>query len=108
MATNFVQPGKALPIIAAAVLTSGQAFLVGSRLAVAMGDIANGAEGEAAFEGVWNITCLGTDVITQGAPLYWDDTNKRLTLTSTSNTPAGFAAGASANGVTTVDIKLNA
>jgi predicted RecA/RadA family phage recombinase len=46
-------------------------------------------------------------VVTQGAALYWDNTNSRLTTTASGNTYAGYAFAAAGNGVTTVNIKLN-
>ena len=56
--------------------------------------------------GVWSAAKLSTDVVTQGAALYWDNTNSRFTLTSAGNTLAGWAFAAAGNGVTTVQIKL--
>lgn len=107
MARNFVQPGSVMTFTAAAAISSGDGVLIGKRLGVALGDVANAAQGEAQVDGVFNLPVLGTDVVAQGDLLYWDNTNKRLTKTSTSNTLAGYAFGASANGITSVDIKLN-
>lgn len=107
MATNFIQPGEVIDFTAAAALASGAGVLIGKRLGVALGAVANGAQGVAQVTGVFSLPKLSTDVVTQGAELYWDDTNKRLTLTATANTLAGYAWAAAGNGETTVKIKLN-
>lgn len=88
-------------------ITSGSGVLVGAVLYVATADILNGEAGILARDGVYNLPKLSTDVVTQGAKLFWDNTNKRLTLTSTSNTFAGFAHSAAGSGVTTVNCCLS-
>lgn len=110
MAKNFVQSGSVLDYANAsgATIAAGAAVKIGVRIGVALVDIPNGTTGAVRVDGVWTIAKLSTDVVTVGALLYWDDTNKRLTTTSTSNTLAGYAFSAAGNGVTTVDIKLNA
>lgn len=104
---NYIKEGRRITITAGADITSGSGVLVGVRLGVACTDIANGTTGELAMEGVFNLPKLGTDVVAQGALLYWDNTNKRLTTTASGNTQAGFAFAAAGNGVTTVDIAIN-
>lgn len=105
--TNYVQEGDKLRYTAGANITSGQAVLVGKRLGVASTAIANGDTGVLCMEGVYTIAKLSTDVVAQGSLLYWDDTNKRLTVTSTDNTLAGYAFTAAGNGATTVNISIN-
>lgn len=108
MARNYVQPGEVMDYTAPAAITSGSAIKVGSRIGVALSDIASGATGPVQMSGVFSQPKLSTDVVTQGALLYWDDTNDRLTLTASGNTLAGYAFAAAGNGATTVAIKLNA
>jgi predicted RecA/RadA family phage recombinase len=108
MAKNYIQPGEVLDVTLAAIITSGSGLLVGVRLGVALTDGAIGDTIAVQVKGVFNLPKLSTDVVAQGAALYWDNTNKRLTTTSTSNTLAGYAAAAAGNGVTTVNIALNA
>jgi len=106
---NYVQPGDVLDYTnAGAALAAGAGVLIGVRLGVAMGDIATGATGSIRVKGVVNLPKNTTDVMAQGAALYWDNTNKRLTTTTTSNTLAGYAADPAANGDATVNIALNA
>lgn len=90
---------------------SGAGTLIGvvgnGMIGVAISDVAANTAGVFAVEGVHTLPKLGTDVVGQGALLYWDNTNLRLTLTSASNTVAGRAFAAAGNGVTTVACKIN-
>lgn len=104
---NFVQEGDKILFTAGATTASGAGVKVGVRFGVATADIANGVVGVVAMEGVYTIPKLGTDVVAQGALLYWDDTNKRLTTTASTHITAGYAFAAAGNGVTTVDIAIN-
>jgi len=108
MTTKFVQPGEVIDYTAGANKTSGQPVLVGTKLGICLADIANGSTGPVAMTGVYTVTKLTADVVTQGAALYWDNGNSRLTTTSAGNTLAGYAFAAAGNGATTVNIKLNA
>ena len=108
MTTKFVQPGEVIDHVASGAKTSGQPVLIGTKLGVCVADIANGATGPVAVSGVYTITKLTTDVVAQGAALYWDNGNSRLTTTVGSNVYAGYAFASAGNGVTSVNIKLNA
>lgn len=109
MAQNYVQEGDVLNYTNASgsTISSGAALLIGTWLGVALADIANTATGSVAIEGVFTVAKLSTDVVAQGALLYWDNTNKRLTTTASGNTQVGHAFAAAGNGATTVQIKLN-
>lgn len=105
---NFVQPGDVLTLTAPYAVSSGGGALVGTKIfGVATGDIANGADGEWYTRGVFDITSLSTDTGSPGAVMYWDNTNKRTTTTSTSNTKIGVLTKAKINGDTTARIRLN-
>jgi len=56
--------------------------------------------------GVWELPKLSTDVVTQGATLYWDAANTRLTVTAGSLKVAGAAVTAAGSGATSVRVKL--
>lgn len=105
---NAVSNGNVLPFVAGTAVASGAVVLVGTRIGVAVADIAAGATGSVQVVGEFTVTKLGTDVVAQGALLYWDNTNRRLTTTAAGNTLAGFATAAAGNGATTVNIKINA
>lgn len=106
MAKNFVQEGRVVTVTAPYTLTSGQGCLVGSLFGVALADIANGADGDVATEGVFDVTKLSTDVVTQGALLYWDQGNRRLTITASTHKLVGLATRADGNGVLTARILI--
>ncbi|MEF9412513.1 DUF2190 family protein [Ralstonia sp. SM1864_UCD524_TZ4] len=104
---NYIQQGDTLTLTAPYAVNAGDAVLVGKIFGVAIASIAAGADGEFVTEGVFDLSALGTDTPGQGAVLYWDSTNKRLTTTATSNTRVGVATTAKAAGGTTVRIKLD-
>lgn len=100
MAKTFVQPGETLTLIAPYAVSAGGGLLVGAIFAVALVDAANAAAVEAKRRGVFDIAKATGEAWTQGAKLYWDNTNKRLTTTSAGNTLVGAAAQAQASGDT--------
>lgn len=108
MTTKFVQPGEVIDYTAGTNIASGQVVLMGARIGVALKAIANGETGPVQVTGVFNIAKLSTDNMAQGALLYWDNTNSRLTTTASGNTLAGFAAAAAGATTTSVNIKINA
>lgn len=108
MTTKFRQPGDVIDYVAGGNIVAGQVVVIGARIGVALTAIANGKTGSVRVTGVFEITKLGTDVVAQGAALYWDAGNTRLTTTVGSNTPAGYAWKAAGNGPTLVEIKINA
>lgn len=105
---NHIQNGCTLSLVAAAAALAGDAVLVGKIFGVAVSDVAAGATGEFQTVGVFNLPALATDVAAQGAILYWDGINKRLTVTAAGNTRVGVATVAKANGAATATIKLDA
>lgn len=110
MAKNYVQPGDVIAWTngTGAAVAAGAGVLIGTRVGVALVDIANSETGSVAVKRVYSVNKLSTDVVAQGAQLYWDNTNKRLTTTASGNTLAGYATAAAGNGVATVEIHLNA
>lgn len=108
MTTKFVMSGDVIDYVAGSNITSGQVILIGTRIGVALAAIASGATGAVRVLGIFNLNKLSTDVVTVGAALYWDNGNSRLTLTSAGNTLAGYATAAAGNGVTNVEISINA
>lgn len=105
---NFIQKGQTLTLLAAAAVLAGQALLVGKIFGVAVADVAAGESGEFETAGVFELPVLATDVAAQGAILYWDAANSRLTTTAAGNTRVGVATEAKANGAATALIKIDA
>lgn len=106
MATNYVQEGNALDYTAGADIVSGDFVLIGAIGGVAKTNIANGKTGAVHIKGVFSVP-KASGAVTQGAKLYWDNTNKVLTTTASGNTFVGVAAAAAASGDANVKILLN-
>lgn len=107
MATNFRHVGNVLHFLApAGGFASGQGYVVGDTFCVATTTGTVGVETACGVTGVWDLPKLGTDVIAQGVKVYWDDTNKRVTVTATSNKGIGVAEKAAGSGVTTARVRL--
>lgn len=104
---NYINEGKTLTYTATADIVSGQAVRVGTKIGVAVADIANGATGTLWMDGVFELPKKSADTVTVGAALYWDNSNGYLTTTSTDNTYAGYAVEAAGNGATKVKIRIN-
>jgi predicted RecA/RadA family phage recombinase len=104
---NYVCEGLTIDHAPAAARAAGAGTLIGTKIGVAVNDTAINTAGPFAIKGVYNLPKLSTDVVAQGAALYWDNTNLRLTVTASGNTYAGYAHAAAGNGVATVDIVIN-
>lgn len=72
LSTNYVQEGDVVQYTAGANITAGSVVVMGNMLGVALVDIANGATGSVALEGVFMLPKVAGAVITQGQTLTWD------------------------------------
>lgn len=106
MASNYIQPGHTLPLPLPYARSTGEAFKLGEIIAVAAVSGAQSDVVESHVEGVFEITALSTDTANPGTIFYWDDTNKRLTTTSSTHKKVGYAVVAKTNGQTTARVKL--
>ncbi|SDP69665.1 DUF2190 family protein [Desulforhopalus singaporensis] len=108
MATNHVQKGNVMTWTngTSADVAAGDVVEVGTLIGVALGDIADGAEGEVAIAEVWTLPKEAPLVISQGDQVYWDDTAGEIDKTDT-NTAAGKAFADAASAATTVKVLLN-
>lgn len=110
MATNYIQPGDCITLTApSGGVTSGGVYLFGNLLVVATSTAAEGATFEGCTTGVFSVTKAGSQAWTVGALVYWDNSAKNFTTTSTSNYRAGCAVAAvgSGAGETTGKVRLN-
>lgn len=81
MAKNQIATGHVKPFTPAADVASGELVLVGSILLLSLAAYAAAdtkAQGHVA--GVWQVPKLETDNVADGAVLYFDAANKRVTL----------------------------
>ena len=103
---NSVSTGSVITHTPSAAVSSGQMILIGTKVGVAVVDIAANASGSVQMTGVFTIA-KAADNVTQGAALYWNNTTKVLTTTASGNTYAGYAIDAAGSGVGTVNININ-
>lgn len=104
---NFVQPGNAIDAAAPYARAPGEgALLGGSLFGVAVDSVASGSTGVFWTEGVYDIAKTAGQAYTLGQRLFWDNTNKLLTATSTGNVAVGVAVAAAATGDATARVKL--
>jgi predicted RecA/RadA family phage recombinase len=103
---NFVKMGHEIEFTASAAVSSGDLVESGAFVGVAIADVANGEQGIAYIEGVFEVPKLGTDDVSQGDILYFDAGNSRLTLTESTNTKAGYAYEDAGTSVSLVKVKL--
>jgi predicted RecA/RadA family phage recombinase len=95
---NFVQPGNTITLTSPYAVASGDGLLVGSIFGVAAGTAALGDPVETALVGVYDLKKVASQAWAAGDKVYWDNTAKEATKTSTSNTLIGVAVVAVAGG----------
>ncbi len=105
---NYVQAGVNLTLNAPYGVSSGDGALIGSIFGVAASDADNGAECDFVTEGVFTLPKESTDDIAIGAPVYWDDTAKVITVDSAAgvNYFVGVAVTAAGNPSASVNVRL--
>ena len=114
MASNFKQPGDVIPWVngSGVAKVSGQVVVVGKVLGVCLVDIANGATGSVALDGVFSVPKVSAAVIAQGENLTWDasaaafDDNAATPATGDVTGPPAVAFEAAGNGVTSLLVKF--
>lgn len=104
---NFIQEGHHLDHAHTAAVVSGQVILIGTKIGVAMKDLAANEQGAYRVTGVIAVPKKAGDAPATGAALYWDNTAKNLTVTAGGNTYAGWAFAPAAAGDATVACKVN-
>ena len=95
---TYVQPGNTITLTAPYAVASGDGLLVGSIFGVAAGTAALGEAVEAALNGVYDLKKVASQAWAAGDKVYWDNTAKEATKTTTSNTLIGVAVVAVAGG----------
>lgn len=106
MAKTYIQPGRVITLAAPYQRNPGEGALVGAIFGVSLATVANAVNGEFAIQGVFDLA-KAVGAITQGALVYWDNSAKNVTTTSTSNTRIGCATVAAQSGDATVRVRLN-
>lgn len=106
---NFIKPGHVVTLTApTGGVVAGTCYLIGALLVFAKTTADAGEEFEGATDGVYeNAPKATSQSWTEGAKVYWDNTNKVFTTTATSNTLVGAILKAQAASDTTGTVKLN-
>lgn len=104
---NYIQEGDSLPLTAPYARNAGEGALIGALFCIALSVVANGATGVFTTQGVYELAKAGSQAWTEGAKVYWDNTNKVVTTTASGNTLIGCAIAAADTAATTGIVRLN-
>lgn len=105
---NFVQPAETIPLTApSGGVVSGTAYKVGSLIVVALFSAAQTLPFSAMTRGVATLPKATGQTWSEGEKLYWDDSAKKFTTTSSGNTLCGCAVAAALTGATTGLVRLD-
>lgn len=109
MATGtVVAEGNTIEYAHSSAVVKGDILKIGVVIGVAQGDAAANASAAWLIRGRVSMPKAsgGSTAIAAGTKLYWDNTNARVTATSSSNTACGYAAAASVDGDATQEVLL--
>lgn len=98
---NFVSSNKVHTLTAPATVVSGTAYKVGLFIVVAQADAVSGQPFACVSKGTFEYAKTSAQAWTEGALLYWDDSAKVFTTTSSGNTLCAKAGAVAANPSTT-------
>lgn len=104
---TYIQKGENLTIAAPYDVTSGHGVKSGLIFGVASGDALSGADVDVVTVGVFDLPKVSTDVFAVGAAVYWNDTSKLVTSTTSGNTKIGVATKAVGNPSGSVNVRLS-
>lgn len=109
MAATYIYKGETIDYTnpsAQDAIDAGDVIVLGTkaRIGIAACDIPASGKGALHMIGVFELPKSSSAAITQGTAVYWDGTG--ITATSTSNTPAGYAAAPAAADDETIEVKL--
>ena len=88
---NYIQPGGTLELTAPYAVNSGDGAKIGNIFGIAVDTYASGAAGVFQVEGVFDIAKTSGEAYTQGLRVFWNDSTKKVTSTSTGNLAIGMA-----------------
>ena len=103
---NYIQDGDVLDLIAPYDVASGAGFLIGAIFAVAAVAALSGAAVRGRTRGVYDLKYGVAAAASVGDVIYWDNTNKNVTKTSSGNTKMGVCVQAAGSGDATMRVRL--
>ena len=105
---NFISPGDVVEVTAPYDVLSGAGCLVGSLFGIAATDALSGAAVNIATRGAFEVKKKSDEAWSSvGAAIYWDNSNKRLTTTSSGNTLVAKNLAVAADPSSTGTVRLN-
>ena len=107
MQATHVQPGVTVDFknMTEEIIHFGDVVVMETKVAVAAGDIAPGAIGSVMLEEVFRVE-KDDSAISQGAKVYYDQTEKKATAKSEGTVEMGFATRSAAAAEKNVEVKL--
>lgn len=94
---NYIAPGENITVPAPYDVDAGGGALVGGLFGVAQFDAAETEGVVLVRRGIFDLAKTSAQAWTLGAKIYWDNTNKVATTTSSGNTLIGAAMAVAAN-----------
>lgn len=105
---NFQQPGLVQTLTAPnGGVLSGKAYKIGQAIVVAVADADQDDPFQGHIRGVFTLPKATGQTWDEGELLYWDNSAKKFTTTSSANRLAGWAVAAAASGDTTGSVYLD-
>lgn len=105
MATNKIQRGDRLTVVAPANVVSGQPLLVGAIFGICQTDAVAADTVVIDTEGVFELP-KAAGAVTQGQKIYWDDVAKNVTTVVSANQRIGSATQAQLTGDATAQVAV--
>ncbi len=104
---NYISPGDTITCDSLPYArNSGEGVQWGTQFGVCTTTGAISTAVECGVTGVFDLTALGGEAWTDGAAVYWDNANKRCTVTASTHLKIGHARGAKASAATTGRVRL--
>jgi predicted RecA/RadA family phage recombinase len=104
---SYVNSGDSVEVAAPYDVLSGAGCLVGTLFGIAFTDALSGALVTLKTKGVYDHAKNSAEAWTVGAAVYWDNSAKVFTTTTTSNTKCGVAVAVAANPSAVGRVRLN-
>lgn len=105
---NFIKPGETITLTApSGGVVAGTGYKIGDLFVVAVNSVAATLPFEGQVTGVFELPKLEAQAWTEGALVYWDDSNDEATTVATGNLLIGVAAAVADNPSTTGEVRLN-
>lgn len=103
---NMIKDGDITDVVLAAAIVSGAGLKVGSLFGVAVKSGGIGDTVGIKHTGIFDLAYGVAATAAVGDLIYWDDTAKNVTKTTTSNTKVGVCVKAAGSGDATMRVRL--